>query len=242
MFRREGVRLRRMWVRLSESVLFVPGIYVLLALGLSIGLVRWDRADPITLGIPINSSSAETALSALTSGMLAFTGFVTSVVLLVVQFGTSEFSPRLLRWFRRDRTLQYALSTFIATFLFALVSTEQVGSGPNPVPPSRTLIAALALTLLSIIMFLLLIDRTQNGLRVAAVVQGLDVAARDVFDAVYPTSETDAVAAKEAARGLHRDTPIQTVYNGDVGAVIVTLDQASLIGLAQRGDAVIEMI
>jgi hypothetical protein len=29
-------------------------------------------------------------------------GFVTSVVLLLVQFGTSEFSPR----FRRDRTLK----------------------------------------------------------------------------------------------------------------------------------------
>src|SRR5271166_2866507 len=231
MFRREGVRLRRMWVRLSESVLFVPGIYVLLALGLSIGLVRWDRADPITLGIPINSSSAETALSALTSGMLAFTGFVTSVVLLVVQFGTSEFSPRLLGWFRRDRTLKYALSTFIATFLFALVSTEQVNSGPGAITPSRTLIAALVLTLLSILMFLLLIDRTSDGLRVAKVVQGLDAAARDVFDAVYPPSESDASAADEEAQRLRSDKGIQTTYNGKVGSVIVTLDKAGLVTL-----------
>jgi hypothetical protein len=42
--------------------------------------------------------------------MIAFTGFVTSVVLLPVQFGTSEFSPRFAAWFRHDRTLIFALS------------------------------------------------------------------------------------------------------------------------------------
>ncbi len=66
----------------------------MVALALSVGLVRWDEADPIVLARSINSSSATAALSALGSGMLAFTGFVTAVILLVVQFGTAEFSPR----------------------------------------------------------------------------------------------------------------------------------------------------
>src|SRR5271166_5214725 len=167
---RTGTADSRRWHRAASAVRdnlwFVPALYVAGALALSVGLVHWDESDPIDLVHSINSSSASAALSALGSGMLAFTGFVTSVVLLVVQFGTSEFSPRLLGWFRRDRTLRYALSTFIATFLFALVSTEQVNSGPGATPPSRTLIAALVLTLLSILMFLLLIDRTSDGLRV----------------------------------------------------------------------------
>jgi integrase len=68
-----------------------------------VGLVRWDQADPIVLTKSFNASSATSALSALGSGMIAFTGFVTSVVLLLVQFGTSEFSPRFVAWFRRDR-------------------------------------------------------------------------------------------------------------------------------------------
>ena len=128
-----GIRLRRLYVRLSESMLMVPAIYVVLALALSWGLMYWDRVVPTTPFSSITPGSGGAALSALASGMLAFTGFVTSVVLLIVQFGTSEFGPRLLAWFRRDRTLKYALSTFVATFLFALVSTAQVGSGQKSV-------------------------------------------------------------------------------------------------------------
>ena len=209
---------------------------------LSIVLMHWDEADPINLTSSISPSSASAALSALGSGMIAFTGFVTSIVLLVLQFGTSEFSPRLVRWFRRDRTLRYALSTFIATFLFALVSTTQVGYGSATFVPSRTLIAALLFTLLSIAMFLVLIDRTSNGMRVANVVQRLDAAAREVFDATYPASASEAAAAEATARSLQASAPVQTVHNKEVGAVFVTLDRRGLVKLAQGGDAVIEFV
>ncbi|MGO8883732.1 MAG: DUF2254 family protein, partial [Streptosporangiaceae bacterium] len=216
-------RWRRAASRVWESLWFVPAVYVLVALALSVGLVRWDEADPIVLASSINASSATSALSALGSGMLAFTGFVTSVILMVVQFGTGEFSPRFVAWFRRDRTLRFALSTFSATFLFALVSTAQVGRGTAAFVPSRTLIAALFLTLLTIVMFLLLIDRTSDGLRVASVVQAVDGQAREVFDAVYPDSASDAATAQQTARSLTGLTPVQTVSLTGVGQVVVAL-------------------
>jgi uncharacterized membrane protein len=215
---------------------------VLAALALSAGLVRWDEADPIVLAKSINASSATSALSALGSGMLAFTGFVTSIILMVVQFGTSEFSPRFVAWINRDRTLRFALSTFSATFLFALVSTAQVGRGTAAFVPTRTLIAALLLTLLSIAMFLLLIDRTSTGLRVASVVQAVDREAREVFDAVYPADAPDAAAAQETAHTLDGRTPVQTVRLSGVGQVVVALDRAAFANLAEKYDAVIQLV
>jgi uncharacterized membrane protein len=149
--------------------------------------------------------------------MLTFTGFVTSIVLLIIQFGTSEFSPRFLGWFRTDPTLKYALSAFIATFLFALVSTAQMGRGTAAFVPTRTLIAALLLTLLSIAMFLLLIDRISNYARVAHVLQSLDGTARAVFDSVYPSSAAQAAAAEEVPRSLPGRPAVQTVHNSPVG-------------------------
>jgi len=236
------MRVRRAASRVWDSLWFVPAVYVLAALGLSVGLVRWDQADPIVLTRSFNASSATSALSALGSGMIAFTGFVTSVVLLLVQFGTSEFSARFVAWFRRDRTLIFALSTFSATFLFALVSTAQVGRETATFVPSRTLIAALLLTLLSILMFLLLIDRTSNDLRVAHVVQILDGQARKVFDAVYPASASDAATAQKTARSLNGRTPVQTVSAGTVGQVVVALDRTAIADLAVRHDAVIQLV
>jgi uncharacterized membrane protein len=226
---------------LADSLWVVPAGFVVASLVLSFALVRWDLDDPIVLSKAISAESASTALSALGSGMLAFTGFVTSVVLMIIQFGTSEFSPRLLRWFRRDRTLQVALSTFIATFLFALTSTAQVGRGNADFVPTRTLIAALVLTLSSVAMFLLLIERTANGLRVANVTQRLDAAARLVFDAVYPGSASEASVAEQTSRDLRDQPPVQVVRNKEVGAVLVTMDQQALVALARRHDLLIEL-
>jgi uncharacterized membrane protein len=228
--------------RVRNSLWFVPGLYVIGALALSVGLMQWDESDPVDLIHSINASSAGAALSALGSGMLAFTGFVTSVILMVIQFGTGEFSPRFIAWFRQDRTLRNALSTFSATFVFALVSTAQVGRGTATFVPTRTLLAALVLMLWSIAMFLLLIDRTSDGLRVASVIQEVDAEARQVFDAVYPASAAEAAAAQEIAVSLNEQTPVQTVRQGLVGSVVVALDRRGIAELAERYDGVVELV
>jgi uncharacterized membrane protein len=229
-------------LRLANGLWFIPALYVVGALAVSVILVHWDESDPIDLIRSINSSSATAALSALGSGMLAFTGFVTSIIFMVVQFGTSEFSSRFVAYFNRDRTLKFALSTFSATFVFALFSTAQVGRGAAAFVPTRTLIAALILLLLSIAMFLLLIDHTSTGLRVASVVQSVDGDARKVFDVVYPSSASDAAAAEKSTRSLDRLTPVQTVRQGVVGSVVVALDRAGLANFAERHDGVIELV
>ena len=233
-----SISARRVW----GSFWFVPGLYVIGALALSVGLVRWDETDPISLSRSISSASASAALAALASGMLAFTGFVTSVVLVLVQFGTSEFSSRFVARFRRNRTLLFSLSTFSATFLFALVATAQIGRDTAAFVPTRTLIAALLLTLLSILMFLILIDRTADGLRVARVVQAVDRQARHVFDTVYPSSASNAAAAQKIVHSLADRTPVQTVRIGPVGRVVVAIDQIGVVNLAQRHDALVEIV
>jgi uncharacterized membrane protein len=113
------VARRQVLTKVADSLWVVPAAYIAGALALATVLVRWDESDPVELSSSLSAGSASTALAALGSGMLAFTGFVTSVVLVLVQFGTSEFSPRLVRWLRRDRTLKFALSTFVATFAAA---------------------------------------------------------------------------------------------------------------------------
>lgn len=233
---------RRVGRRLVGKFWFVPSLYVLLSLGFSYGIVRWDERDPIVLANSMDPSSATAALSALASGMLVFTGFVTSVSLMVVQFGTSEFSPRFVAWLHRDQTLKYALSTFTATFLFALTSTALVGAGTASFVPTRTMIAALLLTLLSIFMFLMLIERTSNGLRVANVVQRVDEEARGVFDTVYSSGSSEAAIGEEAIRSLRGSPPRQVLRQGDVGTILVSLDQRSLRRLAEKHGAVIELV
>ena len=67
-------------------------------------------------------------LSAVASGMIAFTGLVVSIAVVVVQFGASQYTPRLVGRFRRDAVVKHSLGIFIAPAIFALVSC---GSSPR---------------------------------------------------------------------------------------------------------------
>ena len=98
------------------------------------------------------------------------------------------------------------------------------------------------LTLLSVAMFLVLIDRTANGMRVANVAQRLDIAARDVFDAVYPQTADEVRAAEDTVRSLDAVAAVQVIRNGPVGCVLVAIDREALAGLAGTGDCVIELV
>ena len=210
-------------------------------MGTGIALVAFDHDSPLESSLDLSAVSAGAALAALGGGMITFTGFVMSVVLLVVQFGSSQFSPRFLRWFRDDPVMKHSLGTFIATFVFALTATALSGRGPENIVPYRALIGATVLTAASIAWFLALIARTSDNLRVAHVIQRIDSQARRVFDDVYPTTSTEVEAAQQAAASVDPNSAVQQVRNPDVGGVLVAVDRDELLRIAQRHDALIEL-
>lgn len=237
-----GWRLRRARTRVSRSMWVIPTAYVVVALGFAILLVKWDLVVPLQTPVDLSAASSSTALAALGSGMIAFTGFVTSVVLLVVQFGSSQFSPRFLRWFRDDPTVKHSLGTFFATFLFALVATALTGRGADDVVPYRALIGALVLSLASIGWFLALISHTSNNLRVAHVTQRVDAQARTVFDQVYPTDHSEVRAGQVAVEQFDRTTPVQEIRQAGVGQILVAVDRGALLQRAVDADVVVELV
>ena len=233
------VRRFRHWIK--SSLWVIPGAYAAVALGGGVGLVAFDHSAPITSPLDLSSASAGAALAALGGGMITFTGFVMSVVLLVVQFGSSQFSPRFLRWFRDDPVMKHSLGTFIATFVFALTATALSGRGPTDVVPYRALVGAMVLTAASIGWFLALISRTSDNLRVAHVIQRIDSQARRVFDTAYPASSVEIEAAEQAAASVDGRSAVQVLRHPGVGAILVSADWEELLQIAERHDALIEL-
>ena len=64
---------------------------------------------------------ARSVLSSIITAMISVTGLVFSITIVALQLSSSQFSPRILRTFLRDRITQIALGTFISTFMYALV-------------------------------------------------------------------------------------------------------------------------
>ena len=92
-----------------------------------------SAAQEVVVGPRFSSNTALIALSAIATGMLAFTGLVAAVILLALQFGASQFSPRLLRWLVGRSPAKWALGVSIAAFVYTLlviggISSERAGS------------------------------------------------------------------------------------------------------------------
>ncbi len=229
----------RVYEYVRNSLWIVPLLFTAAAVTLALYLPRVDEQTSSTIGISFGEDAARSVLGAIAGGMITFTGFVFSILLIAVQFGSSQFSPRLLRRFLRDPNTKAALGTFMATFVYALGVLRVVGTGTDAAfVPDNSVSVAVLLLLLSMLMFLRLISRTTQGLRVASVLADLGREARAVMDRAYPEPFEERPDAAE----LPQLQPGRTVtYHGRPG-VIQSIDVHALAERARRADAVIVLV
>ena len=110
---------------------FIPMAYVSGAVVAGLALPRIEQAYLSSYTIAVSVASAQALLSAAASGMMALTGIVFAMAFVMVQFSAIAYSPRLVLWFARDRTLFHALGTFTATFVYALFTLAWVDRGAS---------------------------------------------------------------------------------------------------------------
>lgn len=180
-----------------------------------------------------STGAAITLLAAVAGGMVTFTGFVFSVVLLVVQFGSTAYSPRTVSYFLRSRRIQWVLSIFLATIVFSTMSLLEVGSaGREEFVPIASVLISGSLLLLSLAAFLLLLHTVGQRIRVDTVLADIGTKARQQMirrasvAAGRGAEPIDHVPASSSDASLLR-------FDGRPGQ-IVAVDAAALRRLARR--------
>jgi uncharacterized membrane protein len=233
----------RLYEYVRNSIWIVPGLFGALAIVAGIVLPDVDESVDTTIGIEFGQDAARSVLGSLAGGMITFTGFVFSILLLAVQFGSSQFSPRLLRRFLRDPTTKVALGVFMATFLYALMVLRVVGTADDDAfVPNNAVSVAMLLLLASMLMFLRLIHRTTQGLRVATVLGELGADARRVVDRVYPEPLAEAATGPEPSEPDAAEPDARVIpYAGEPG-IVQSIDKDGLVELARGAGAVVELV
>ena len=133
----------RVWVR--SSMWLIPLGFVLLAIGLAV-LMPWiDRQLTSDPPFTYSASSAQSTLSAIASGMLVFTGFVFSILTFAIQFGSSSFTPRLLRSIAMNTQVKVALGVFVATFFYSLLLLADIAPFEAGYVPQFSMLLAVVL-------------------------------------------------------------------------------------------------
>ena len=110
---------------LRTTLWLIPTLQVLLAallFAITYGLDRAAYRGELTLPAWVNNGTADAArqiLTAIAAAVITVVGLVFSITIVALTLASTQFGPRMLRNFVRDRGTQVTLGTFVATFVYA---------------------------------------------------------------------------------------------------------------------------
>jgi uncharacterized membrane protein len=224
---------------------WTPLLYAAAALVVGLGLPRLERGLFPALTIGLDPGAALAILSAIASGMMGLTAIVFSLAFVMVQFSATAYSPRLVLWLARSAVINHSIGMFTATFIYALAAVAWINRGASGLVPPITVWFAIALLLISVVLFVLLVERV-GMLQVTRVLAFAGDEGRRVIERMYPTS-----MQLKQARGGGTAPPrefnaaslpvIQTIAHDGAPLVIQAVDTGALITLAARAGSVIVM-
>jgi uncharacterized membrane protein len=222
---------------------FIPMFYVCGAVLGGLALPRFEQAYLSSHSLALSVASAQAVLSAAASGMMALTGFVFAMALVMVQFSAIAYSPRLVLWFARDRMLFHALGAFTATFIYALFALAWVDRGGSAKVPMFSMLLVGIMIIISMFMFARLMQRL-GDLQIGNVLHLVGDRGRAVIGEMFRRlgEASAATRAPESVAGQPRLGPAtQTVKYLGKPRTIAKLDVDSLVVLARSAGGTIVM-
>jgi uncharacterized membrane protein len=174
-----SIRRSVRWFTLREYVggaLWVmPSAAALLALVVGYGISQIDIRPDSRLGWLAFQGTADDArvlLITISSTVVTVIALVLGLTVVALQLSSTQFSPRLLRNFLRDRPTQVVLSTFLATFVYSAAGLFTVGvenGARTEVYPRVAVSGAIVLLFISLGMVVYFADHLAHSIQIDAI-------------------------------------------------------------------------
>lgn len=240
------LRLAVLWDRLRTNFWFTPAIMAAMGVALSFAMTRLDAAldrrayDSFALLYLFGPEGARAILSAIASSMITVAGITFSITMLTLQLASSQFGPRVLRNFMRDRGNQVVLGTFISTFVYCLLVLRTVkGVEGDSFVPHLSVAFGVLLAISSLAILIYFIHHTAHSIRIETLLQSLAAETESAIVNLYP----DRVGE---APGRDDSTPLPDFGRAGtvrpaVGGYVQAIDAEALLTAATRHDLVLEI-
>ena len=90
---------------------------------------------------------AQVIFGGIAGSIMTVVSIVFAILLMTLTLASTQFSPRILINFVRDRTTQWTLGVFLGTFTYCIAALPAARSQPYPFAPVATLLGAMLLAL-----------------------------------------------------------------------------------------------
>lgn len=162
-----------------SSIAFYPSLIAtglfLLSLGLlwlegSTGLGKWVSSN-LSFLISKDSSTVRVLLSTLIGGVISLTVFSFSMVMIVLNQASSNFSPRLLPGLISDKRNQVVLGMYIGAILFNLIILINLPAQVQDHPEmGLTFLAGIILGVICLVLFIFFIHNVSTSIQVQNII------------------------------------------------------------------------
>lgn len=136
------------------------------------------------------ADDARTLLIGISGTMMTVIALVLGLTLVALQLSSTQFSPRLLRYFLRDRVNQGVLSVFVATFVYSTAGLYTVGVDRGQRTdeyPRLAVTFALVLLFASLIVLVYFVHHISHSIQVDEVMAGVERTALRIVERDLPT-------------------------------------------------------
>ena len=209
----------------------IPLLFVLLGIGLSYGTIALNERFFVSVEYIGGPDAALAILGAIAASMIALTGSVLTIVLVVVQMAMGQFSPRIVRAILHDRPSQYAIGIFVAAFAHTMLTMREIIAVEEGAPvPGLAIIVAFALVVLSIVALILYIDHVGKSLRAASLPETVGTEMRGVVGELHPEAGHEPLRANGSV--------LLAPHSG----VVFRIGYNELVKEATKADCVLTMV
>jgi uncharacterized membrane protein len=254
---RPRIAMPSAWRReaLRTNLWLVPTVEIVFAVALFAGTHVLDRAAYNgTLHLPgwIISGTADAArqiLTTIAAAVITVVTLVFSITIVTLTLASTQFGPRMLRNFIRDRITQVTLGSFVATFVYAILVLVSIGTGSHgDFVPHLSITVTMALVVIDVAVLVVFIDHIAKSIQLPQVIASI---ARDLSRAIdadtnLTPASTGRRSAAKAGPSLSEtfarlDEESGVVYATSTGYLqFVRIN--TLIDIASRSHAVIRLL
>jgi uncharacterized membrane protein len=235
---------------LRTNLWLVPMLEVLGAVVLYVATHFIDRAaheHRLTLPSWLVFGSPDAArqiLTSLAAAVITVVGVVFSITIVTLTLASTQFGPRMLRNFIRDRGTQITLGTFVATFVYASLVLVSIGPGSTTATfiPHLSISVSVGLVTLSMGVLIYFIHHIATSIQLPYVIASI---ARDLAQAIDTDSEDMGRVDLEAGPSVRELLRRMDEGGGSVPAptsgYLQYIRHDALIALAAEKGAVIRL-
>ncbi|CAN5283889.1 DUF2254 domain-containing protein [soil metagenome] len=239
--------LMKKWDSLRGTFWFLPllmvaGAAVLSFITLAIDKTATENGLELTMAWTFTRGpeGSRALLATVAGSMITIASVCFSITIVALQQASSQFGPRILHNFMRDRGNQAVLGTFIAGFTYCLLVLRTVnGTEGNRFVPHLSVTVGLLLALAGVAVLIYFIHHASSSIQAEHVIAGVSRDLDDALDRLFPSKLGGEPKRREEmpAEFGNPSVPVPAGESGYLQAVNVDW----LMGIAVKHDLTLKL-